>query len=77
MPIIDLDMVYAGASYFIEKISKGDITPNPIIISPDVNGAERAKKFKEILELYGIPARLGFVAENSGQTNTNELITYC
>lgn len=70
MPIIDLDMVYVGASYFIEKIAQGEISSNPIIVSPDVNGAIRARKFRDILELNGIPATFGFVAENNDKSNT-------
>lgn len=63
MPIIDLDMVFVGASYFLEKIAKHEISANPVIVSPDVNGAVRARKFKDILELSGIPAKMGFVAD--------------
>lgn len=64
MPIIDLDMVYVGASYFIEKIQKGEINSNPVIISPDVNGAIRARKMKDIMELNGVPATLGFISDS-------------
>ncbi len=74
MPIIDLDMVFVGASYFLEKISKHEISANPVIVSPDVNGAVRARKFKDILELSGIPAKIGFVAdfrENANKSDTS------
>jgi hypothetical protein len=76
MPIIDLDMVFVGASYFLEKIAKNEVCANPVIVSPDVNGAVRARKFKDILELSGIPAKIGFVAdlkdniENPDSTNS-------
>jgi phosphoribosylpyrophosphate synthetase len=70
MPIIDLDMVYVGASYFIEKIAKGEIGPNPVIISPDVNGAIRARKLKDILELNGITTTIGFLAEFGDNNNS-------
>jgi ribose-phosphate pyrophosphokinase len=63
MPIIDLDMVYVGASYFLEKIAKGEISSNPVVVSPDVNGAVRARKMKDILEISGIPAKIGFISD--------------
>ncbi len=52
-----------GASYFIEKIQKEDINNDVIIVSPDTYGVTRARKFKEILDLYGIKASFGFIAE--------------
>lgn len=73
MPIIDLDMVYVGASYFLEKIAKEEISSNPVIVSPDVNGAVRARKMKDILEISGIPAKIGFINDykNMEQENKN------
>lgn len=63
MPIIDLDMSYLGASYFIEKIKREEISKEVVIVSPDTVGVTRARKFKEILDLYGIKCSFGFVAE--------------
>ncbi len=63
MPIIDLDMSYLGASYFIEKIGKGELNDNLVIISPDTVGVTRARKFKEILDMHGINTTFGFIAD--------------
>mgnify|MGYP007031270244 CR=1 FL=1 len=52
-----------GASYFIDKIKREDINNDVVIVSPDTFGVTRARKFKEILDLYGIKASFGFVAE--------------
>ena len=80
MPIIDLDMVYVGASYLIEKMAKGEIAFNPVIVSPDVNGAVRARKMRDILELNGIPATLGFISDYKGSdgiTKSDSSRYYC
>jgi phosphoribosylpyrophosphate synthetase len=64
MPIIDLDMVFLGASYFLDKINREEISKkNLVIVSPDCNGVPRARKFKDILELNGIEASFGFIAD--------------
>jgi hypothetical protein len=75
MPIIDLDMVYVGASYFLEKIEKGEIASNPVIVSPDVNGAVRARKFKDILEVSGVATTFGFFVEY-GSTDSSLYFYY-
>ena len=80
MPIIDLDMSYLGASYFIEKIAKGEINENLVVVSPDTFGVTRAKKFKEILEIYGINSTFGFIADfidNNKLNNRYYLIIKC
>ena len=63
MQFNEIDMVYVGASYFLEKISRGAISENPVIVSPDVNGTLRARKIKDILELSGFPVSLGCMAK--------------
>jgi phosphoribosylpyrophosphate synthetase len=64
MPIIDLDMTFLGASYFIDKIKREEILKkNLLIVSPDCNGVPRAKKFRDILELNGVEASFGFIAD--------------
>lgn len=73
MPIIDLDMVYVGASYFLEKIATGEISSNPVVISPDVNGAVRARKMKDILEISGVPAKIGFMNDCKALENQNNM----
>jgi hypothetical protein len=63
MQFDELDMVYVGASYFLEKMAKGEISDNPVVVSPDVNGTIRARKMKDILELSGYPVSYGCMAE--------------
>lgn len=63
MQFNELDIVYVGASYILEKMAKGEISDNPVVVSPDVNGNIRARKMKDILELSGYPVSYGCMAE--------------
>jgi len=73
MQFLELDMVYLGASYIVEKISRGEIGDSPVIVSPDVNGTSRARKMKDILELSGVPASLGCMAEYKEHGSNNNI----
>ena len=56
-------MVYLGASYFMDKIKREEISDKKlVIVSPDCNGVPRAKKFRDILEMNGVEASFGFIA---------------
>ena len=56
VPITNLDPSFVAVNYFAEKIQKGEIVENPLIVSPDVNGCTRAEKFQMKLYLKGIDA---------------------
>jgi phosphoribosylpyrophosphate synthetase len=65
MPIIDLDMIFLGASYFLDKIKQKEISSKKVVVvAPDCNGVTRAKKFKDVLELNGVNVSFGFIATN-------------
>jgi phosphoribosylpyrophosphate synthetase len=73
MPIIDLDMVFLGASYFLDKIRREEISSKKlVIVAPDCNGVPRAKKFRDVLELNGIGASFGFIADNMKDAGVGE-----
>lgn len=56
IPIIDLDMTCLGVSYYVEKLSKGEMMNNPVIISPHVSSVPRARKFQDMLNANGFEA---------------------
>ena len=62
VPITNLDPSFVAVNYFAEKIQKGEIVENPLIVSPDVNGCTRAEKFQMKLYLKGIDA--GYFTKN-------------
>lgn len=60
-----VDNLYASTvfvPYFVEKGLK-----NPIIISPDAGGVDRAKKFLEQMGKYGVEAQLAIILKQRSQ----------
>ncbi len=59
-----VDNLYA-ASLFVPYFAVKDLS-NVVVVSPDIEDIERAKKFAEGLETYGIPTEMAVVTKQRG-----------
>ncbi len=66
---IPVDNLYA-TSLFIPYFASKELS-NIVVVAPDLEGADKAKKFSEGLEKYGIPSDVAIIETN---TQSSELI---
>jgi hypothetical protein len=59
-PVDNLDVSGVAIPYFQTKFLK-----NPVVISPDANGAARAKSFRDKLIRHGLSASLALIVDHS------------
>ena len=59
---VPVDNLYASTVFVPYMASKKDLV-NPVVVSPDAGGVERAKKFIEGLNAYGIQSQIAIIVK--------------
>jgi ribose-phosphate pyrophosphokinase len=67
---VPVDNLYAS-TIFIPYIAKQELQ-NPVVVSPDAGGVERAKVFIEGLQTYGVDARLAIIVKQRAEAGVVE-----